>query len=554
MHYSNDVVVGGPVIVVIGLVALFILARNPHARPFVFGALGIAGVLLFFGLMWRNSAVSMREVVAIDEEHRSSPASRSIDSRQAGPTSEYRVEISETRSQAHAAFEASGPTWFMLGGRMLIVGLVAGLCIAVLFGIAALVKNPATRGWTLGGLGTLGLLMVGMFFFYFALAVRPSERRPQAVATKPAMPLGWHEVPGEPGHYVPNETKSPSEANATLPYKFEQSFKSSQSVTDGESAKTPPDKGDNTTSSETKPPDEPKPPAKDDGIRRWLADKDGRGKSVDARPDWLNDPPQITPNAYRVVVYTGLATSSELNDKFNQKLAEASEEYLRNRFGPDGPHLMAPGSGGLPYPLQPANLFSKKTAMYIERRNQEVNSNFAPVELVEEWLQLELGPDVQREVESIWQRLAMNARLYTAVGWCAGVLGIVGGVFGFLRWSEMRHHEFAAASVPMKSNVSSDLRPAADAKPSPTNNMSAGYTGLFMVATSFLLAVGVFVFGNAVEWIRRSRDSGAMAAFAMCIIGFTFGMMSRKTGPGKTTVWLGGTLLLFFLFQLLRTG
>src|SRR5205823_6080766 len=54
---QNDVhiLVPWPVLVVIGIIVLFMLGRHPHARPFVFGALGIAAVLAFFALMWSGA-------------------------------------------------------------------------------------------------------------------------------------------------------------------------------------------------------------------------------------------------------------------------------------------------------------------------------------------------------------------------------------------------------------------------------------------------------------------------------------------------------------------
>ena len=180
-------------------------------------------------------------------------------------------------------------------------------------------------------------------------------------------------------------------------------------------------------------------PGDTDGeVKRWLADKDGNEKSVGTRPDWLDALPQTKGNVYQVVVHTGLAASStELNELLDQKLTTAGEEYLRSKFGPDGPRMAS--AFGHPSFVAPGYLLGKKTAIYTERQNRTVGSAPEPVDIVDEWVLLEFGPDVQREIETRWQRLLVTSRLYTAAACCAGVLGLIGLVFGFLKGSELQN-------------------------------------------------------------------------------------------------------------------
>jgi hypothetical protein len=77
------------------------------------------------------------------------------------------------------------------------------------------------------------------------------------------------------------------------------------------------------------------------------------------------------------------------------------------------------------------------------------------------------------------------------------------------------------------------------------------YTGLFLVLAGFLSILGVLALGDSAEWLRRSREGIAWAAFAMCIVGGTFGLINWRTAPGKVAACFGGAIVVVLLAFLL---
>ena len=82
------------------------------------------------------------------------------------------------------------------------------------------------------------------------------------------------------------------------------------------------------------------------------------------------------------------------------------------------------------------------------------------------------------------------------------------------------------------------------------NNKPIAYTGFFLVLAGFLLVVGLLAFGNSFQWLRHSREGAAWGAFAMCIVGCAFGLLTWRTAPGKVAACFGGLLVVLFLLWL----
>ena len=84
----------------------------------------------------------------------------------------------------------------------------------------------------------------------------------------------------------------------------------------------------------------------------------------------------------------------------------------------------------------------------------------------------------------------------------------------------------------------------------------------FLAATSLVVVLiglgamsAVFVFESALRhshWINQ--DAAAWAAFIICIVGCILGLLSWKHKEGKVASILGSLLVMFFMFQLLRTS
>jgi drug/metabolite transporter superfamily protein YnfA len=85
------------------------------------------------------------------------------------------------------------------------------------------------------------------------------------------------------------------------------------------------------------------------------------------------------------------------------------------------------------------------------------------------------------------------------------------------------------------------------------DNKPIAYIGLFLVLAGFLSVIGLFAFGESVEWLRDSREGAAWGAFAMCIVGCAFGLINWRTAPGKVAACFGGVLVVLFVVVLLMT-
>ena len=83
----------------------------------------------------------------------------------------------------------------------------------------------------------------------------------------------------------------------------------------------------------------------------------------------------------------------------------------------------------------------------------------------------------------------------------------------------------------------------------PRNNTAIGYIALGLVLVSFFVFIGVFAVGRNVVWLNH--EGAAWGAFLACIAGCVFGLIGRKTLPGKIAIGFGGVIILLFLVVLL---
>ncbi len=176
----------------------------------------------------------------------------------------------------------------------------------------------------------------------------------------------------------------------------------------------------------------------DDRLRRQLSNASGKVDPVEERPEWLNERAGDYGTAYRVVVHTGLTTTSaELKQKLEQQLTAAGEEFVREKYGE---------AAVIRLTLTPEFLMRQKVADFKELQERTVGTGTAPVQVTEQWVRLEFTPDVQREIDLRWHKLLVEGRLETTAVWCAGVLGCLAVVYGLLKFTIAR--EARRANLP----------------------------------------------------------------------------------------------------------
>lgn len=141
------------------------------------------------------------------------------------------------------------------------------------------------------------------------------------------------------------------------------------------------------------------------------------------RPSWVDTKPGFEDGVYRTVIVVGpYETRQECNDHLGSQIAIAAEEYIDRVLGSNASrHVALPAE------------FLRSKAVLDEQWEEPIWSPRNKRQMVQVHALLEFDKVARNELDRRWHAAQVHDRLWYTAGGAAGILALVGTLFGYLR-------------------------------------------------------------------------------------------------------------------------